>query len=235
MPRSHSSRVSRRLQALKNHCANKPFHCQRFGCQYFAVPGTNCCTSCGAGKPVDDPYKLMRVSNRFKKKVSNLVNKLTVSDKVFKSLLGENLREFLSNVYHLEKQRADMELPKLMFTAKQVLPLMQGYAENTAWNIVRQKEASISLHDKVLGRVLDHWNLGCKDFPPTIRCYWGSHGDLVTPVQLYKARKRALLHNPNAAGIMKPVLYCARIGDNKPTTLGFMRAGAILRKFRDLV
>ena len=177
----------------------------------------------------------MRVANRFKKEVSKLVKELCVSDEVFESLLGENLREFLRNVSQLEKQRTDMQLPKLMFTAKQVLPLMQGYAENTAWNIVRQKEASISLHDKVLGRVLDHWNLGRKSFPPTIRCYWGSHGDLVTPVELYKARKRALLHNPNALGIMKPVLYCARVGDNKPTMLSMLRAGVILSKFRDLV
>ena len=96
----------------------------------------------------------MRVSNRFEKKVSKLVKELAVPDEVFESLLGGNLREFLSNVSHLEKQRTEMELPKLMFTAKQVLPLVQDYTENTAWNIVRQKEASISLHDKVLGRVL---------------------------------------------------------------------------------
>lgn len=205
--------------------------CSQLGCQFYASEDTKRCSSCGKGKSVHDPFEHMQKANRFSKLTEKLVKQWCVSDEEFSELSADNLREFLSNVARAEKDRPEMELAKIMFTAKQVKSLVENYSENSCWNIVHQKEATINLHDKILGRVLDHWNLGRKCFCPTIRCYWGSYGDFITPIALYEGREVML---SNSAGIMKPLLYCARVGDEKPSMLRMLKVGMILAKFRAL-
>ena len=210
--------------------------CARIGCEYFAVPGQNKCSSCAAGRPVVNRHEQLLKCIRYKQKVERLVRSLCVSDSEYAEMMEgvETPIQFLSKVRAMENGRNQMYLPKVMFTAKQVLPLMSNYDCCSAWHLIHQKEATISLQDKILGRVLDYWNLGLDEFPGVLRCYWGHHGDYVNPVEFYMAREKLLHANGNGTGIMHPLLYMARRGDEPVGPFAKLYVSMILRKFKEL-
>ena len=142
---------------------------------------------------------------------------------------------FLKNVAAKERALPELGFAKIMFTAKQVEPLMKGYQENSSYNLIFQKEATINFHDKILGRVLDHWNLGKSSFPGIVRCYWGHFGDYLTPTEFYAGRHKMVWSNETRdLGILKTLMYCARVGDNDPTSLRKMTVVMVLGQFKDL-
>jgi len=219
----------------KNHCANT---CSRLNCKYFAVPGKRTCTYCAKGLAVTDGLAYTRKCNRFKQRADALVEKLAVSDDVFSDLVeghtNYEIITFLAKLAAMERALPANGPAKVYFTAKQVEPLMQGYQECSVFNLVHQKEVSILLHDKILGRVLDHWNLGRDSFPSTVRCYWGFYGDYTTPIGLYENRDKAIWSEDGKhLGVMKALLYCARARD-KLCMLRAMNASATLQKFKKL-
>lgn len=212
--------------------------CSRLNCKYFAAPGTRTCTYCAKGLAVTDGLAYTLKCKKFKQRADSLVESLAVSDEEFSKLVEDHTNyeiiTFLAKVAAKERSLPANGPAKVYFTAKQVEPLMQGYRECSAFNLVHQKEATINVHDKILGRVLDHWNLGRESLPSAIRCYWGSYGDYATPIGLYENRDKAIWsEDGNHLGIMKPLLYCARAGD-KPCMLRALNAAATLQKFKKL-
>lgn len=219
MPRHHSSRSSKRL---KKSCADK---CSTMYCPHFARPGGKHCSKCPHGSV--DPLEHLAKCKRYQQRVMNHCRRVAVSDNLFQEFIegtGGEIIPFMRNVSRYEKNLPELGLAKVMFTARQVMPLMQGYQSNSVYNLVNQKQSTILPPDQVLGRVIDHWNLGHEGFPSTIRCYWGSFGDYLAPIKFFKGRGEI------DQGIMKALLYCARSGD---TTSIFrqLTAGKIIREF----
>jgi hypothetical protein len=231
------------VKRCKRQCKrNAPYHCanicSRLNCKYFAVPGKRTCTYCAKGLAVNDGLAYTLKCKKYKQRADALVEKLAVSEEVFSDLVeghtNYEIITFLAKVAAMERALPANGPAKLYFTAKQVEPLMQGYRDCSVFNLVHQKEATINVHDKILGRVLDHWNLGRESFPPAIRCYWGFYGDYTTPIGLYENRDKAIWSEDGKhLGVMKALLYCARVGD-KPCMLRMMNASATLQKFKKL-
>ena len=234
------SRVTRSAQQIVS-VGCPPRHCTRFGCQFFAVLGENCCSSCQRGEAVTGTLEHTLHCNRFVKQADKLVESHCVSDEEFAQLLAGtegSLTNFLANVAKKERSLPEFSLRKVLFTAAQVavFPIFTNWSLRyscTFWN-VSQAEATISIPDKILARVLDHHNLGRECFVGGVRCYWGSHGDFTTPVELYKARKRLLSSNPRSVGVMRPVLYAARRGDNAIDHYARLKALQIIHTFTQM-
>ena len=227
-------KVTRRSSRLKKSCGKK---CSHIGCQFFAGKGKHC-SSCTRRVAVKDGLCHTEMCNRYKAKVERLVKKLTISDSEFKELLKDTNGEviaFLKNVAVKERALSGLGFAKLMFTAKQVEPLMKGYGDSSVYALVRQKEATINFHDKILGRVLDHWNLGKSCFPGTVRCYWGFFGEYLKPTKFYAGRHKVVWSNETRdLGLLKPLMYCARVGDNEPTDARKLAVVMTLGRFKDL-
>ena len=227
-------KVTRRSSRLKNSCGKK---CSLFGCQFYAGEGKHC-SYCTRGVAVHDPFAHMVKCNRYKDKVEKLVKKHAVTNAEFKALLeGTNgeVIPFLKNVAAKERALPELGFAKIMFTAKQVEPLMKGYQLCSAPHLINQKEATISFHDKILGRVLDHWNLGKSCFPGVLRCYWGYYGDYLTPTEFYAGRHKVVWSNETRdLGVLKTLMYCARVGDNEPTPLRKMTVCMVLGQFKEI-
>ena len=208
---------------------------------YFTVPGKNCCSSCQRGEAVTGTLEHTLHCNQYAKQADKLVASYCVSDAEFGELLaGTNLEltKFLANVAKKERDLPEFSLRKVLFTAKQVtvFPMFTNSSLQyscTFWT-VSQAETTISLPCKILARVLDQHNLGRNCFVGAVRCYWGSHGDFTTPVELFKARKTLLSSNPRSVGVMRPVLYAARRGDNAIDRMAELKAMQILHTFDQL-
>jgi len=193
-------------------CVKKNPYCSEIGCGYFSIPGKKKCSSCSVGIPPRDGLKYLALAKRFKQGVERRVKSVTISDEAFAKLLegtGGELIAILKNVAKMERSMSPLRAAKLKFRASQVQPLMQGYGDCSAFNLPCQKEETINLYDKILGRVVDFWNLGLSDFCPTIRCYWGNYGDYRHPLKFYEDREKIFL------GLLKPLLYCARKGNEE--------------------
>ena len=208
--------------------------CSRLNCQYFAAPGTRTCTYCAKGLAVRDGLAYTLKCKKYKDSADSLVESLAVSDEEFAELVEQHTNyqviTFLAKVRAREEALPANGPAKLYFTAKQVEPLMKGYQDCSAFNLAHQKEVSINFHDKILGRVLDAWNLGRDTFASAIRCYWANLGVYVSPIALYENRATSIL---GSNGVMKQLLYCARVGD-KTCMLRKMNATATLQKFKKL-
>ena len=219
-------------------CVSGSRLCSRLNCKYFAVPDKRKCSYCAKGLAVRDGLAYIFKCKKYKQRADALAKKLAMSDDEFSELVEQHTNyeiiTFLAKVAAKERSLPANGPAKIYFTAKQVEPLMQGYQECTAFNLVHQKEATVNLHDKILGRVLDQWNLGRNSFTSTIRCYWGNYGDYATPIGLYENRDKAIWSKDGKhLGVMKPLLYCARVGDNM-CMLRAMNASATLQKFKKL-
>jgi hypothetical protein len=234
------SRVTRSAQEIVSvGCPAR--HCTMFGCMYFAVPGEKVCSFCQRGEAVTGTLEHTLHCNRFAKQADKLVQSHCVSDAEFAELLAGTdglLVKFLANVAKKERSLPEFSLRKVLFTAAQVAafpiftdPSLQYSC--TFWN-VSQAEATISIPDKILARVLDHHNLGRECFVGGVRCYFGSHGDYTTPVELYKARKQLLSSNPKPVGVMKPLLYAARRGDAPIDQFARLKALQIIHTFTQM-
>tara|TARA_B110000977_G_C11002433_1_gene464363 strand:+ start:337 stop:921 length:585 start_codon:yes stop_codon:yes gene_type:complete len=177
--------------------------------------------------------------NDFAKKVDKLVKKHCVSDAEFAELLKDTdlqLVKFLANVAKKERKLSNFALRKLMFTASQiqVFPIFTSFTERYechAWNLCFQAEETIRMPDKILGRVLDQHNLGKPCFVGAVRCYWGCHGDFCSPVDLFAARKTVLCAYPKPLGIMKPIIYCAKRGNEPMERFAELKAKTIIHSF----
>ena len=210
MPRVHRSKKS----------------CATIGCHWGREPNKKHCSSCRQGQPVESLLDYMTKCNKYKKKVQNFVKKLCVPDHEFKKLIQGTNNEaipFLTKVAKYEKR--PMPLAKIMFTAEQVKPLMDSYYTCSVSHLPTQKECTINPHDKILGRVLDYWNL---DFHPTIRCYWGHYGDFVKPVDFYKSRQKIL----GPGQLLNQLLYCAKERDILPDQIRKRNVAAIMLAFK---
>jgi len=216
-------------------------HCTLFGCMYFAVAGENRCSFCQRGEAVTGTLEHTLHCNRFAKQAQKLVESHCVSDTEFAELLAGtegSLTKFLAHVAKKERSLPEFSLRKVLFTAKQVTafpiftdPSLQYSC--TFWS-VSQAEATISIPDKILARVLDQHNLGNECFVGGVRCYFGSHGDYTTPVELYKARKQLLSSNPKPIGIMRAVLYCAKRGDAPIDAYARLKALNVIASFTQM-
>ena len=230
-------RVRRLKSAQKSPYDGKK--CRRLGCQYFALPGRKSCSSCAAGKAVTGTLEHILQCNDFAKKVDKLVKKHCVSDAEFAELLKDTdlqLVKFLANVAKKEQKLSNFALRKLMFTASQirVFPIFTSFTERYechAWNLCSQAEETILFPDKILGRVLDQHNLGKPCFVDAVRCYWGNHGDFCSPVDLFAARKKVLCAYPKPLGIMKPIIYCAKRGNEPMERFAELKAKTIIHSF----
>lgn len=224
-------RRSTRKKGKSGSCATGSHKCSRLYCQYFAVPGEATCSICGSGNAAKDQLGFVNGCVRYQSKVKTAVKRFTCPDETYSQLLegtDGQLLPFLRKLRIYEQGMPEFGLAKLMFRAEQVLCFMDGYESCSAWNILHQKEATISPHDKLLGRVLDWWNLGKHCFPGVIQCYWGSHGDYISPVEFYNGREKCLHRNSRGLGIMRVLLYCARVGDESPTLPRRMTVGMLI-------
>lgn len=234
------SRVTRSAQEIVS-VGRPPCHCTRFSCQYFAVPGLKLCTACQRGEAVTGTLEHTLHCNRFAKQAQKLVESHCVSDAEFAQLLagtGGSLVKFLATVAKKERSLPEFSLRKVLFTAAQVavFPIFTDPSLQYScsfWS-VSQAEATISLPCKILARVLDQHNLGRNCFVGGVRCYFGSHGDYTTPVELYKARKTLLSSNPKPIGIMRPLLYAARRGDNAIDAYARLKALSAISSFTQM-
>jgi hypothetical protein len=204
--------VKRSKRTVKSYAS-----CSSIGCIYYAAKGKKKCSCCAKGlKPVD-PLEFLINSKSYKCKIMAEVHKHTISDKDFDGIARPTLIGFLSALNKFEQQRSGHMpiLPKVMLRADQVLKLGLNWDnyQNSAYNLPNQAHATISLHDQVLGRVLDYWNLGGPLFPPVVRCYWGKFGDYLNPIKLYNDRKKVVLD------MTKSLYFCARDRDVMPNQL----------------
>lgn len=220
-------RVSKRT--TKN-CAPR---CSSIGCTFHAGKGKKKCSTCMKGIQPVDALEFLLNSKYYLCRIMAEVGNHTISDKDFNKLLeeskgGAELIPFLSALNKFEQQRSDpMCLPKVMLRADQVLKLNLNWDnyENSAYNLPNQAHATISLHDQVLGRVLDYWNLGRKEFPGVVRCYWGHFGDYINPVKLYTERNKVVMD------MTKNLYFCARNRDVMPDQVMGLVLQMILGKF----
>ena len=159
--------------------------CKSVACHWGVAEGQTHCSSCMQGKPVQDSLEITMKCKKFKYKVNKFVNKITASDELVNSFKNGSVVGFLRNLSQYERLTSN----KLMFKAKQVSDLMQGYQSCSVYSH-NQPKSSISFHDKILVRVPDWWNLVQPDFCGTIHCYWGYYGDEKDILAFNKIRKR---------------------------------------------
>ncbi len=209
--------------------------CSSLGCTYHVGKGQKKCSTCNKGiKPVD-PLEFLINSKYYQCRIMAQVNEHTISDEEFNKILkkleegaGVELIPFLSALNKYEQQRSNpLRLPKVMLRADQVLKLNLNWDnyQNSAYNLPNQAHATISLHDQVLGRVLDYWNLGREEFPSVVRCYWGHFGDYLNPLKLYSERKKVVID------MTKSLYFCARNRDVMPDQVKGLILQMILGKF----
>ena len=219
------TRVSKRT--AKN-CAAR---CSSIGCTFHAGKGKKKCSTCIKGIQPVDPLEFLINSKSYRCKLMAEVKKHTISDKDFEGIVRPTVIGFLSALNKFEQQRSErfdpLRLPKVMLRADQVLKLGLNWDnyENSAYNLPNQAHATISLHDQVLGRVLDYWNLGRKEFPDVVRCYWGCFGDYINPLKLYCERTKVIVD------MTKSLYFCARNRDVMPDQVLGLVLQAILGKF----
>jgi len=222
-----------RVRRNRKSCAPK---CKTLGCQYHAPKDPPNCSYCQKHIKVRDPLQHALNSKRHKSKLETFVKKLTASDELVNSFKDGTVIGFLKNLSRYENTQDPSRMPsnrpfpmaKLMFRADQVVDLMQNYNERSAYDLIHQDESTISYQDKILGRVFDTWNLGRECFPGVIRCYWGSFGDLLNPIQLFEGKEEIRKR------ILKTLIYCSRDKKQEIPMVYNLTGHCILAKYREL-
>ena len=221
-----------RVRSQRKTCAK----CKTIGCQYHASKDHDNCSYCRKGLKALDPLQYALNSKRHKSKLENFVKKFTASDELVNSFKDGTVIGFLKNLSKYENTQVPYMLPskrpfpmaKLMFRHDQVVDLMENYQENSVYDIIHQDESTINLHDKILARVLDSYNLGRNCFRGTIRCYWGSYGDLVKPIQLVEGKEKVKLR------ILKTLIYCSRDKKQEIPMVYNLTGQLILAKYKNI-
>ena len=220
-------------RSKRKSCAPK---CKTLGCQFHAPEDHPNCSYCQKHIKVQDPLQHARNSKRHKSKLETFVKNFTGSDELVNSFKDGTVIGFLKNLSKYEKTQVPYMLPsnrpfpmaKLMLRADQVVDLMENYQNCSAFDLIHQDESTISLQDKILGRVFDTWNLGRECFRGVIRCYWGSFGDLLNPIQLFEGKEEIRKR------ILKTLIYCSRDKKQEIPMVYNLTSQCILAKYREL-